>query len=84
MAPELCLKEDYWGPPVDNWALACVVFEMLHGKAAFKGGSMEQLSMRIIRASHEMFAPETTSGARAFIKAGLKPGDKCGGPSDRK
>eukprot|EP00966_Prymnesium_polylepis_P023407 538870-Prymnesium_polylepis.1 len=49
MAPELSRREPYHGPPVDVWALCAVVYEMLHGKAAFRGSSMEQLGIRIMR-----------------------------------
>ena len=54
MAPELSKSEPYHGQPVDLWALSAVVYEMLHGKAAFRGNSMEQLGIRIMRVSHEV------------------------------
>jgi len=71
MAPELSRREPYYGQPVDLWALGAVVYEMLHGKAAFRGNSMEQLGIRIMRVSHEAFGPEASASARAFIKLGL-------------
>ena len=71
MAPELSRKESYAGPPVDMWALAAMVYEMLHGKPAFRGNSMEQLGIRIMRVSHESYGPEAPSAARSFIKGGL-------------
>jgi len=73
MAPELSQRErsPYYGPPVDVWALCAVVYEMLHGKAAFRGSSMEQLGIRIMRVSHESFGPEASAAARGFIKKGL-------------
>lgn len=71
MAPELSRHEPYHGQPVDVWALCAVVYEMLHGKAAFRGSSMEQLGIRIMRVSHESFGTEASAGARSFIKQGL-------------
>ncbi|KAL3908818.1 MAG: hypothetical protein SGPRY_009651 [Prymnesium sp.] len=80
MAPELSNKrEPYLGYPVDVWALCAVVYEMLHGKPAFRGSSMEQLGIRIMRVSHEGFGPEASPAARSFIKRGfvLDPIKRC-------
>ena len=52
MAPELTKREPYHAWGVDVWAYACVLFEMLEGRPAFRGASMEQLGIRIMRASH--------------------------------
>lgn len=71
MAPELSRREPYYGFPVDMWALCAVVYEMLHGKAAFRGSSMEQLGIRIMRVSHEAFSSNASPSARSFIKSGL-------------
>ena len=52
-----------------RWAYGAVIFEILEGRAAFRGSSMEQLNIRIMRGSHEAFTKATPSGARALIKA---------------
>lgn len=38
------------------------------GKPAFRGASMEQLKLRIMRVSHEPFAPTTTTGAKSLVR----------------
>ena len=54
MAPELSRREPYHGWACDMWAFGALVYEMLEGKAAFRGSSMEQLNIRIMRTSHEV------------------------------
>ena len=68
MAPELSRREPYTAWAVDMWAYGCLVFEMLEGKPAFRGSSMEQLTIRIVRASHEAFTSATPPAARPLIK----------------
>ena len=50
------------------WAFGALVFEMLEGKTAYRGSSMEQLNMRIVRASHEAYSSQSPPAARALIK----------------
>ena len=69
MAPELSRREPYHAWAVDMWAFGALAFEMLEGKPAFRGSSMEQLNIRIIRGSHEAFTQATPPPARALIKA---------------
>ena len=69
MAPELSKREPYFGWACDMWAYAAVIFEMLEGRPAFRGSSMEQLNIRIMRASHEAFTQATPAPTRALIKA---------------
>lgn len=69
MAPELSRREPYHAWAVDMWAYGALTFEMLEGKPAFRGSSMEQLNIRIIRGSHEAFTVATPPKARALIKA---------------
>ena len=71
MAPELSRREPYHAWACDVWAYGALIFEMLEGRAAFRGSSMEQLNIRIMRASHEAFTPATPAPARALIKAML-------------
>lgn len=68
MAPELAKREPYHAWGCDMWALGAVIYEMLENKPAFRGSSMEQLNIRIMRASHEAFTSATPAAARALIK----------------
>lgn len=77
MAPEiasapLSRREPYLGEPCDMWAFGCLLFEMLEGRPAYQAASMEQLKMRILRASHEAFTPASPPPARALIKSCFK------------
>ena len=74
MAPELhtAVCEGYLGMPVDLWALGALLYEMLHGKPAFRAVSMEQLKLRILRVSHEPFAAGCSAGARSLVDALLQ------------
>ena len=36
MAPELCLKTEYYGPVVDVWAIGVVFYTMLFGNQPWK------------------------------------------------
>lgn len=70
MAPELHAPagDGYLGPPVDMWALGAMLYEMLHGKPAFRGSTMEQLKLRIMRVSHEALAKPIADGAKALVR----------------
>ena len=70
MAPELhtTAGDGYLGMPVDTWALGALLYEMLHGKPAFRGSTMEQLKLRIMRVSHEAFAKPLTDGAKSLVR----------------
>jgi len=77
MAPEiagaaLTSGRSYMGGPVDLWAYGCLLFEMLEGKPAYRAASMEQLKMRIVRASHETFTAASSAAAQALIKSCFK------------
>ena len=75
LAPELtgCGKEEgYRGKPVDMWALGVVLFEIIHGKPAFYGATLEQLETRIRAVSLAQFDATVSAGARALVQALLK------------
>ena len=71
MAPELISGKPYLGPPVDVWALGNFLFELLHGKVAFRGQSMAELNMRIRKANHQPFRQELGGKGRGAIKRAL-------------
>ena len=74
MAPEieagaaLTKREPYHGWAADMWAFGAMTYELLEGKPAFRGASVQQLNMRIVRASHEAFTAATPPPARGLIK----------------
>lgn len=41
---------------------------MLHARPAFRGATLEQLGLRVLRASHEPFKPDLSPASRALIK----------------
>jgi|TARA_B110000285_G_scaffold178764_1_gene201137 serine/threonine protein kinase len=47
MAPELCLKTEYYGPGVDVWAIGVVFYTMLFGNQPWKGRSEQELFRKI-------------------------------------
>ena len=46
------------------WSLGALAAEALHGHAAFRGSSMEQLKMRVLRADHDASEGAFGEGAR--------------------
>lgn len=72
MAPEINGRESYVGAPVDLWALGALLYEVLHARPAFTGGTLEQLGMRVLKASHQPFEPFVSAAGKAFIKAVLQ------------
>lgn len=70
MAPEQqTASPSYLGPPVDCWALGALIFEMLEGRPAFNGGSLQQVSQRIRTAAHEQFRTNASAESRALVKS---------------
>ena len=74
-APELRSQSaaGYEGPPVDMWALGAVLYEMLHGRPAFAGETMEVLQHRISKASHAHLAASLSAAAKGLVRSLLHP-----------
>jgi len=69
LAPELLSEPlSYLGRPVDTWALGAVVYEMIHGKFAFSGGSLEQVQSRIRAVKHQQIDPQVGRTPKAMIQ----------------
>ena len=59
MAPEITLKKEYEGKPVDMWALGVLLYVMLTGTFPFRGISEQDLYYKIQRGQFKV--PETLS-----------------------
>jgi serine/threonine protein kinase len=53
MAPEMLFRGEY-DYRVDIWALGVLLYEMLHGRAPFKGKSAAEVKEAMQRSSYEM------------------------------
>ena len=69
MAPELCTKGAYLGPPVDVWALGCFAFEALHGLCAFRASDMATLQLRIKRCDHTPFSKTLSLAVQRAVRS---------------
>ena len=71
LAPEIASPADahkgYLGRPVDLWALGCVVYEMLHRRAAFKCEERFELEGLIRRCNVGPMSQRVPQGARSLI-----------------
>lgn len=47
MCPEIVNKSEYYGPPVDIWALGVLLYVMLWGKFPFRGYNERDLYKKI-------------------------------------
>lgn len=45
--PEVILKSEQYGPAVDVWSAACVIYEMVTGEILFKGSNNDDMLKRI-------------------------------------
>jgi serine/threonine protein kinase len=53
MAPEMLFKGEY-DYRVDIWALGILLYEMLHGRAPFKGKTASEVKDSMLKGSYEM------------------------------
>lgn len=70
MAPELVAGHQYLGPPVDMWALGAMCYEMLQGKPAFHGSSVDAVEQRIRSLSYSPITIDSPD-AKAFVDSCL-------------
>lgn len=79
MAPEIVMKKEYCGPPVDIWASGVLLFAMLCGCFPFKGSNDRELYKKIMKGIFTI--PEhVPSGARNLINRILNV-DACKRPT---
>ena len=54
MAPELVEKKEYFGPPVDVWALGIILYVMVCGIFPFKGNDDKELYKNITDCDYQL------------------------------
>jgi MAP/microtubule affinity-regulating kinase len=54
MAPEIVARREYYGPPVDVWAIGVLLYAITAGTFPFKGASDKDLYRKIIKGSFEI------------------------------
>ena len=52
--PELLMKKNYRGPPVDVWACGVILYTMIVGQLPFNEDSDQQTFEKIIKCEYEM------------------------------
>ena len=66
MAPEIVSKKDYFGAPVDIWALGVLLFVLLTGLFPFKASDEKELYKKILKGGFE-FPPHLSDTAKSLI-----------------
>jgi len=71
MAPEIVTKKEYYGGPVDMWALGVILYSMLFGRYPFSGSTDPELIKKIKEASIK-FPDEISTPTQRIIKGLLE------------
>lgn len=66
MAPEIVSKKEYYGPPIDVWALGVLLFVLLCGTFPFRAQEEKELYKKIIRGTFD-FPAHLSYGAKNLI-----------------
>jgi serine/threonine protein kinase len=66
MAPEIVMKKEYCGPPVDIWATGILLFAMLCGCFPFKAAKDRELYKKIMKGQFTI-PDHVSSGAKSLI-----------------
>ena len=53
----------------DVWALGVLAFELMHNCMPFRGESIANINVRIIKCSHEKFGSSISSRGRSLVKS---------------
>eukprot|EP00826_Nyctotherus_ovalis_P020617 TRINITY_DN16491_c0_g1_i1.p1 TRINITY_DN16491_c0_g1~~TRINITY_DN16491_c0_g1_i1.p1 ORF type:complete len:103 (+),score=19.90 TRINITY_DN16491_c0_g1_i1:67-375(+) len=67
MAPEIVSKREYYGGPVDMWALGVILYSMLFGRYPFSGNSDPEL-IKSIKEGAVKFPDEVTVSTQKIIR----------------
>ncbi|GFR51826.1 hypothetical protein Agub_g14289, partial [Astrephomene gubernaculifera] len=70
MAPEIYEEQPY-SFKSDVWALGCVVYEMMTGKAAFAADNLSRVVLRVIRGQYDPLPESYSSALRAVVTSML-------------
>ena len=73
MAPEIVMKEEYAGPPVDIWASGVLLYALMNGCFPFRGHSDKELYKRIQRGAFTMHNPRASSLLVEFLGKMINP-----------
>lgn len=66
MAPEIVSKKEYYGPPIDVWALGVLLYVLLCGTFPFRAQEEKELYKKIIKGNFE-FPPHLSYGSKNLI-----------------
>lgn len=66
MAPEIVSKKDYFGPPIDVWALGVLLYVLLCGTFPFKAQDEKELYKKIIKGNYD-FPHHLSYGSKNII-----------------
>ncbi len=66
MAPEIVSKKEYFGAPVDVWALGVLLYVLMCGTFPFKAQEEKELYRKIIKGTYE-FPQHLSYGAKNLI-----------------
>lgn len=80
VSPEVIIgKEDLIGPPVDLWALGCIIYTCLHGKTPFKEKTTSAIFEKILNLNYK-FDSDVDPIAKDIISKllDISPNDRLG------
>ena len=66
-APEVVMKQEHCGPPVDIWAMGVLLFTMLTGKYPYRGASDCELYDNICKANYQL-SDDVNDSLSAHVK----------------
>ena len=69
MAPEIVLRREYFGPPVDIWSLGVLLYALLCGRFPFSASNYPSLYRKIARGRFQM--PEYLSHSVRDLLTGM-------------
>lgn len=71
MSPEVVFKKPY-DENIDVWSLGVLLFELLHGRSAFKAKSLNEITMKLSKPIDLLFDSNLSEDVKDLIKGILK------------